>query len=997
MRCRCGLDFNAASLARLSPTGAGHVIRSGWGIQVKQNQKTIKHLGLALACGMLAGVGTMSSSLVLNKALAQDANAAAADDIPEILVTGSRIARRDANSVGPVFTITAQDLKASGASSVGEILQQLPSAGVSLNTNGTQGTSYGASSINLRYLGGAEGSGNRVLVLVDGHRWVDGGGQRGFRDFIDLNTMPLGMIEGIEVLKDGASAIYGADAIAGVVNIQTVRDFEGVRVQARTGITSEGDGDQYSGTMTWGQKFSKSSLVLTASYVKDRPIRTDARSLTTLTLVPQTVVGNNPNGLYILPGLSNNAFFGTPTGFATTASPIVANGPVNYGAGALADNSFHVAGLPVDFYNLQAQGIYSVGPSERYGVYGRFSADVSDTITSKTEMLINKRKSNQLFSPVLLDIGGTSGTVTGFSIPNNHSFNPFGTANGVPAANALAFNANQAWRVRRVMSDVGNRDNIQDVETYRVGQTFTGNFELFSNDWSWDVFGSYAKNETATLAVNGVNYENLAFGLGPVATCAATSGCTPINLFAPMTTAQTSYIRSNVSEYNETEIYDFTFNVTGDLYELPAGVLAVAAGYEYRTNKANDIPDTFVNARPRNLPATSPTTTAQTRTPTKGKYNLHEAYVELAVPVLKNAPLAESLDLSLAARYSDYNTVGDATTLKAGAGWRPIDDILFRGSYSQGFRAPSILELFQGARETSFQGIDLCNGGAAANPALPGCAGVPAGYNQNAFNLNGLIPGTISGNINLKPETADTYSLGMALQPSGIPGLTVTVDWFDITIKDAIGSLTATQILQLCARQGGVFCDLVRRNSTTGAVLNLLQGAQNLSEITTSGWDLTVRYDFETSIGDFAAVADTSYLEKFTTISPNPTGGAPIVDARAGRGDAPRSTYPRWKGQGSLRWSDSNDTWGAIWRGRYIGPTTDVANAVKDSRTKSVFFQDIEATYNFDDYESSITLGVNNVFNVLPPASYANAPINFDIYTYDVKGAVFFLKVGAAF
>ena len=142
-----------------------------------------------------------------------------------------------------MLTLTAEDIKNSGATSIGDLLQKLPSAGVSLNSNGTQGTSYGASSINLRYLGGAEGSGNRVLVLVDGHRWVDGVGQRGFRDFVDLNTMPLGMIEGIEVLKDGASAIYGADAIAGVVNIQTLRDFDGVRLSTRYGSTDRGDGD----------------------------------------------------------------------------------------------------------------------------------------------------------------------------------------------------------------------------------------------------------------------------------------------------------------------------------------------------------------------------------------------------------------------------------------------------------------------------------------------------------------------------------------------------------------------------------------------------------------------------------------------------------------------------------------------------------------------------------------------------------------------------------
>lgn len=961
---------------------------------MKRKTDSTKLIGYAAACGLAA----VSNTAIPAPAAAQDTTMApSAETVEEVIVTGSRIARKDADSVGPVLTLTAEDVAASGANSIGELLQKLPSAGVSLNTNGTQGTSYGASSINLRYLGGSEGSGNRVLVLVDGHRWVDGGGQRGFRDFVDLNTMPLGMIDGIEVLKDGASAIYGADAIAGVVNIKTVGDFEGARVSGKAGVTSEGDGEQYSGTLTWGRKFSNSSWVVSASYVKDEPIRTDARSRTTLTLVPQTAVGNNPYGLYILPGLSNNAYFGTATGFATSSSPIVANALAPYGAGNLADNSFHIGALPGDFYNLQAQGIYSVGPSERIGVYSRYTIDISDDLRSKTEVLFNNRKSDQLFSPVLLDIGGSSGTIRGFSIPNNHQFNPFGTANGVPTANALTFSSTSAWRIRRVMSDIGNRNNVQDVDTYRVTQTFEGEFDAWGKDWKWDLFGGYAKNETSTRADNAVNYDRLALGLGSTAVCAATTGCTPINLFAPMTVAQADYIRYTVLEYNETEIYDATFNVTGEVYELPAGPLAMAVGFEYRTNKADDRPDPYVNATPVNLPSTATTTTGQTRTPTKGKYNLKEAYAEFAIPLLKDQPFAQSLDVSLAARYSDYNTVGDATTLKAGAGWRPIEDLLVRGTYAQGFRAPSILELFQGARETSFQGIDPCNGGAAANSSLPGCAGVPAGYNQNAYNLNGLIPGTIAGNTKLKPETADTYSLGVAIQPAAVPGLSLTVDWFDITIKDAIGSLSATQILSLCARRGGAFCDLVTRDPTTGAVRNLLQGAQNLNEITTSGVDATLRYDFDTSVGDFAAVVDASYLDKFRTTSPDPAGGAPIVDDRAGKGDAPRSTYPHWKGQTSLRWSDTSDVWGALWRGRYIGKTTDVVNTVKNAKTKAVFYQDIEATYHLEAFNSSISLGVNNVFNVQPPASYANAPINFDIYTYDVRGTSFYLKVGASF
>jgi len=917
--------------------------------------------------------------------------AQAAPDDGDIIVTGSRLLRKDADSVGPVLTLTSEDIAKSGSSSVGDLLQKLPSAGVSLNSNGTQGTSYGASSINLRYLGGGEGSGNRVLVLVDGHRWVDAVGQRGFRDFVDLNTMPLGMIDGIEVLKDGASAIYGADAIAGVVNIKTVQPFDGIRATARSGITDRGDGAEYGGTITYGKKWNRASVILSGSYFQSRAIRTDARALTTTTLVPQTAVGTSPNGLFILPGLAGNSYFGTPAGFGNASNPIVFNGGNGYGAGNLADNSYHVGALPGDYYNTQAQGIYSAGPSQRYGFYGRFDYELTDSIKFRAEALYNRRRSDQLFSPVLLDIGGTAGTVRGFYIPSDQAYNPFGTANGVPAGNALAFGANSAWRIRKVMSEVGNRDNLQDVRTVRYAAGLDGEFRLFGNEWHWNAYGAYSKNKIDSSALNGINYDNLYLGLGSPATCAATAGCVPINLFAPMTAEQAAYIRYTTRESNFTELYNGTLNATGNLFELPAGPVGLAVGYEYRRNRGVDSPDPFVNAPSAYLGAAYPTTTSQTRTPTEGSYNLNEVYAELAVPIFKDQRFAKSLDVDLAARYSDYSTVGDKVTFKAGVGYRPFEGLLVRGTYSQGFRAPSILELYQGARRTDFQGVDPCNGGASAHPDLPGCAGVPAGYNQANHNLNGLIPGVISGNRNLKPETADTYSAGIAITPWQVRGLSLTVDYYKITIHNAIAAQTPTQILQLCAVRGGVFCDLVTRDSGTGEILELLQGAQNLNSIKTDGVDTTLRYDFDTaSMGRFGLMVDASYLHSFRTTSPNPAGGAPIVDERAGKGDQPRATYPRWKGQASLTWG--LDPVDAVVRARYIGPTTDVPNPVKDARTASVIYTDAELGVSVADGKAHFALGVNNLFDVQPPASYANAPINYDIYTYDARGRYLYAR-----
>lgn len=941
-------------------------------------------LALTLAIATSASAQAVGSTNDTSPPVRSDA--ATEEAVGDIVVTGSRVRRRDADSVGALLTLTSDDIARSGSVSVGELLQQLPSAGVSLNSNGTQGTSFGVSSINLRYLGGAEGSGNRVLVLVDSRRMVDAVGQRGFRDFVDLNTLPFGMIEGVEVLKDGASAIYGADAIAGVVNIKTLQPFDGLRAQARVGVTDKGDGAEYQAYLNVGKKWDTGSVVVSGSYYKSQPILTGARDLTAVSLVPLTAPGNNPNGLFVLPGLASNAYFGTPAGFATAATPAIFNGtPV--GTGATADGSFRTAALPGDFYNTQAQGIYSTGPSERWGIYARIDQEIGSAVKLRVDALYNRRKSEQLFSPFLLDIGGRSGTVQGFAIAANQAFNPFGTANGVPAANALAFPATAAWRLRTVPTAVGNRINEQDVETWRIAGQLSAPFKLFAQDWTWTLFGSYAKNRADIASLNQINYDNLFVSLANPALCAATAGCVPVNLFSGLTDARASYIRSNSFDFNMTTLINAAADVTGTLFDLPAGPVGVAFGYEYRQNRGADFPDPAVNAASPFLPAGTPRTSNQTRSGTIGRYSLNEVYGELSIPVFKDRPFAQSLDFNVAGRFSDYSTVGSKFTLKVGGGYRPVRDVLFRGTYSQGFRAPSVLELYQGARQTNFQGVDPCNGGGGGRP---GCAGVPTTYNQSQFNA-GLLAGVIAGNINLRPETADTISAGVAITPRFLPGLSLTIDYYNIKIQDAIASPSATQVLNLCANNGGAFCALVTRDPASGAVISIAQTSANANSILTDGVDATLRYDFTSGIGRFGLVLDASYLSRFRTISPNPAGGATIVDDRAGKGDQPRSTYPRWKGQASVKWS--LDPVAAIVRARYIGPTTDVVNTVKDSQTRSIIYTDAEISFNVAP-SFRLSLGMNNVFDVQPPTSYANAPINYDIYAYDARGRFLYVRAG---
>ncbi len=948
-------------------------------------------LAILVATSGQAGAQTTAAPPQSQPAPAAKADAAAAG---EVIITGSKVRRQDVDTVGELVTVTHADIKQSQVGSVGEFLQKLPSVGVSYNSNGTQGTSFGGSSVSLRYLANSDGDADRTLVLVDGHRWVDGVGARGIRDFVDLNTIPLGMINTMEVLQDGASALYGADAIAGVVDLKTPTNFQGLTTDLKYGVSSRGDGAEYKAVVNFGQKFDRGSVFLSGTYVKDNPVTTEDRSLTQVSLAAGpnnlSTAPSSPFGLYVLPG------------YSTAAHPITQNAGVTVATGLA---SYHTAALPGDYYNADAQGVDAVGPSERYGLYGKFTYSLPADIQFTADALFNRRISSQVYSPTNLSIGGTGGTYKGFAIAANQAFNPFG----------VGFAANQPWSIAIYTPLDGGRNQYEQDDTSRVSASLAGDLNLFSHPWDWTLFGSAAENHMQFTAVGGIDLEHLSFGLSSPSVCAAQPGCTPINIFGQMTPAQAAYINSVAHETNLTRLYDLTFDVNGTLIDLPAGPLKVALGFETRENEAQDNPDRYANTVSTGsgvlpLPATTPTTTQVTRTPTSdGSYNVREAYVEVVVPILADVPLVKKLEADLASRYSDYSSsAGSKVTSKVGIGYRPVDGVLFRGTWSQGFRAPSLIELYTGARQTNLAGsnTDPCDGGAAAHPTYAGCAGIPSTYNQVSYN-GGLLPETISGNPALKPETAVTWSYGMTLSPTWASGLAFTLDYYKITITNAISTPSVTTALDLCAVQGGAYCSALMRDPSSGQVLNFLSSYENLNQIETDGVDTSIRYHFASPIGAWDAMLSGTYLHRFQITEPNPGGGAPILIEAAGTstgGTFPataRSTYPHWKSQASLRWSDGD--WALMWRGRYIGSTTDGAppalptTPVKGSTVAAITYHDLQAEYHIARFATDVTIGVNNLFDQMPPASYANAPINFDIYTYDVMGRYVFVAVSKKF
>ncbi len=543
------------------PAAAPEVKKGFWGrLHLSQVDTAPIHADSALQ-----GVADGSSS----------ATGSPTEAVQEVIVTGSKIRRKDADSVGELVTLNQQDIQQAAVSSVGDLLQKLPSVGVSYNSNGTQGTSYGGSSVSLRYLANTDGDADRTLVLVDGHRWVDGVGARGIRDFVDLNTIPLGMIESVEVLQDGASAIYGADAIAGVVNLHTRSNFEGLTTEAKYGISSHGDGDEYSAIVNWGAKSDTRSFFVSGTYVRDKPVMTYDRELTGTSLSAGldnlSAAPSSPRGLYVLPG------------FSTAKAPLTQNIGLTTAEGP---SSYHPAALPGDYYNADAQGLYDVEPSERYGIYAKFTQELPAGMRFSADLLYNHRGSSQLYSPTNLYIGGTTGTYKGFAIAANQAYNPFG----------VGFAANQPWGIQLFTTPVGARAQFEEVNTYRTSMSLAGDLSFLSHPWTWTLFGSAAENHMQFTGAGGIDLEHLALGLASPQVCAAQPGCVPVNIFGQMTPEQAAYIANTGRETNMTRLYDVTLDFTGGLVNLPAGLLSAALGVEARELKGYDSPNPYDNA-----------------------------------------------------------------------------------------------------------------------------------------------------------------------------------------------------------------------------------------------------------------------------------------------------------------------------------------------------------------------------------------------------------------
>lgn len=924
---------------------------------------------LAIAVGATTVVG-------MGSALAQDTAPPAepaATTLDRIQVTGSRIRQVDIETAQPVVVISREDIQTGGFNSVADILQNIPSAGsptFSRTSPLTANQEAGGQYIDLRNLGA-----QRTLVLVNGKRL--GISPDGFQD---VSTIPTAMVERIEVLKDGASSIYGSDAMAGVINIITRRNFDGAEANAFYGQYTQGDGAKETYDFVIGMAGDRGSVTIGAEYHKEDGVWARDRwfSDDSYPGYPQystTVVGQWGNW--------------RPVG--TTGRWQVAD----RGSDALGPGAWH--NQNADDTSKYGDQMHAMTPLERRSLFASANYDITDNIRFVTDLNYTKRDSFR-------QIAGypTQSQAAAVSAPMavNSYFNPTG---GVSAVNWRR----RGWEVPRT-TDTANT-------AWRFTTALEGSFDFGERYLDWDVGYMFNENEAQIINNGNLFIPNIRRAVGPSfldaqgqVVCGTPGnvivGCVPWNPFAGFGTgaeansladpAVQSYLYKEEHALGRTETNNYFANVAGSLFTLPAGDLGFAVGYEYRKEEGGFSPDSIAQAGDSTNLASGPT---------YGAYSVDEIYAELSIPILADVAFAKELSISVASRYSDFDTFGETTNSKFGLKWRPMDDLLVRGTWSEGFRAPTIGDLYGGTSDTFTTGFrDPCDTvyGVAAGSAR--CLqDVPVGYRQlqqgfvptTSATAQTPVPFTSGSNPLLQPEFSESKTIGFVYSPDYVEGLSVGLDWWNIRIDNTVVSDTPNEILQDCyVALIESRCSMFSRDPSLGSIVADLQyGGRNSGYAETEGYDLDVNYRLNTDYGQFTTRWATTYVSLYETKSTDDADEVPSQENGFGAAFRVRSNL-------NLGWelNDVSVNWGV----RYNSGTKEACMGFGDgghcslpdfqapdtlgaispqNEVGSVTFNDLQVSWAAP-WNARIAVGANNVLDRDPPIYYTQPSSGWAFY-----------------
>jgi len=890
---------------------------------------------------LVLALSTSSTALYISPVLAQDQDEDDDAVVEEIMVTGSRIARKDLTSVGPVTILDELQIAAVGTNNLETLLQRIPAAaGFGGNSTSAYWVSngWGTPQINLRGLGIS-----RTLVLLNGRRLVYGG--TGANSAVDLSMIPMSLVSRIEVLKDGASATYGADAVAGVVNIITKSSFDGLELKSKYGMTDEGDGEELVLDLTWGVQNDRGNLMVNVSYQdsKPAPLWDSSRA---------PCPGTPTKDGFVCNALSSSTIGGrgtVPGGYLMPDGTIT-SGPtrINFNQDPNGNgDSFSVYNGNRDGFNYN-EYFNASNPLKRLSFTTLGDYAISDSVSLFTELMYTKRWSNQPASPA---------TLRNLSFAASHPTNPTGI---------------DFVLERRRLLENGARYFEQETDTFRIVTGFKGSF---ADDWSYEAAFNWGYNTGTDSILNNINTGRLAKTLDTSICGSNGIPCADVFGYGDVTQEVLDYIVFTQTGTGGNELLSLTANVTGELFELPAGPVGVAFGVDWRKQKGWRNPDSL---------AVAGEALGNQQDPISGKVVATEVYAEAHFPLLADMPMIKALDLDAAFRYSDYDLFGGDSNYKLGLNWQITDAIKFRGTYTTAFRIPNVPELFGGVSEGNLTTTDPCSNWSSLPPSsnvYQNCqaAGVPVNYVQ----LGNTILTDAGGNPDLQPESAKSMTLGLVIEP--LEGMSITVDYFDIEIDDAIRSTSGSTKLALCYNSDNLsheFCQPQHhtRNPLNGDVNFLSAQNANTGREVMKGFDFGIVYNFEAGRLNHNVDLQATYLDTYESTAFD--GDTPFV--LAGHIGGGNGGYPKWRGLAT--WTTSADKWIGVYSIQMIGKGKDFfVDQGVGSRMNAVFYHNVQFSYNVTD-AFRVAAGVDNLFQKDPPYVYGWTDGNTDTMTYDLLG-----------
>lgn len=947
------------------------------------------------------------------------------DAVETIVITGSRISRRDYEADSPIATLSSSAIAAAGQPSLDRVIGQMPQfeaaqgAAEVGDVQGSIGFGGGASYSDLRGIGR-----NRSLVLMDGRRLMpstpDGS--------IDLNTIPIALIDSVEVITGGASAAYGSDAVAGVANFKLKQHFSGAELNVQYGASTYGDGGttQVSGIVGGKLADDRGHVMLAFEYDKRDEVMGSQRSFFTQPSV--RFLGRTPEGMIYNGGFGAGAT--APTigsvnavlaGYAGT-TPYPGSGPYNGDIGVNTDGTIFTTVVPASLGCSQNyKGVGSVTgaqlspsctvagvvlgnyfavqvPLTKYNALGSLDYRLTDHVTAYAQFNFSHSSALDATSPGSTK---TNNTIELY-IPVS---NPYVQAN--PALLSLINSAyggvapaGASVGYSKIMFGWGDRIQTYDYDVWQGLAGLKG--DIPGTPLTYDLYASYGRSAYASQASGDISLS----AINNVLANEGVGGCNynPLGLQS-VSGACLAYAGRTDNTTNLLTAKNVELSIQGPLFNMPAGEAKFAFGVDYRQSEFAYQPDSVF--------ITGDSLAYGSSTPSNGSQNAKEAFGELLLPLLERKPFAKDLSLDLGYRYSKYDIFAGKSTWKADVSWTVVDGVRFRGGYSVAFRAPSLADLYAGTSvgQQSLNGGDPCDvlstyrTGASGAKVQALCAAQSAAAGSATYSYGGAnvtVPVQTGGNTLLQPETAKSWSIGTVLTPA--EGLNISIDYYHLAISGAISSLSSGQILANC--YGGTanpgfsaanpYCQRISRDATTGQISLLTSGLFNYNEFELAGVDTQLDYRFGLSAFGMSPQAGTlqfgtiiSYLDKYTV---TPSDGSAATNYQGAISDTFVTSdgenlysHPRWKANSSLTYANSPFT--ATLRWRYIGRMANLDDPTMPVGSVSYF----DADFHYALSNSlSVSAGVNNLANKAPPF-IGTLELRTDAATYDVIGRTWYL------